>query len=59
MGHEFFLYMQVGDFELTARMPSDQVRSILEAGLNSQVWFRFEMAKCHIFDAESELNISL
>lgn len=59
MGHEFFLYMQVGDFEMTARMPSDHAKPILDAGLNSPVWFRFDMVKCHIFDAQSEQNISL
>ena len=59
MGHEFFLYMQVGEHELTARMPSDSAKSILEAGLNSPVWFRFDMTKCHLFDAQSEQNIAL
>ncbi|ASG63520.1 TPA: ABC transporter ATP-binding protein [Kluyvera ascorbata] len=59
MGHEFFLYLQVGEFEMTARMPSDEAKGILDAGLHSQVWFRFEMEKCHIFDAQSEQNISL
>ena len=51
--------MQVGEHELTARMPSDSAKSILEAGLNSPVWFRFDMAKCHLFDAQSEQNIAL
>ena len=59
MGHEFFLYLQVGEFAMTARMPSDEAKGILDAGLHSQVWFRFEMEKCHIFDAQSEQNISL
>lgn len=40
-------------------MPSDDAKSILDAGLHSQVYFRFEMEKCHIFDAQSEQNISL
>ncbi|BBQ84203.1 MULTISPECIES: ABC transporter ATP-binding protein [Enterobacteriaceae] len=59
MGHEFFLYLQVGEFEMTARIPSDDAKEILDAGLHRPVWFCFDMEKCHIFDAQSELNISL
>ncbi|WP_312948536.1 ABC transporter ATP-binding protein [Superficieibacter sp.] len=59
MGHEFFLYLQVGEYELTARIPSDDAKPILALGLNGQVYFRFEMSRCHIFDADTEQNISL
>ncbi|MGL5699571.1 MAG: ABC transporter ATP-binding protein [Kluyvera sp.] len=59
MGHEFFLYLQVGEFEMTVRIPSDEAKPVLAAGLQSQVWFRFDMERCHMFDANSELNISL
>jgi oligogalacturonide transport system ATP-binding protein len=59
MGHEYFLYLQVGDFELTARIASDAAKPIIDNGLQQQVWFRFEMDKCHIFDGETQENISL
>jgi ABC-type sugar transport systems, ATPase components len=59
MGHEYFLYLQVGDFELTTRMASDEAKPIIDGGLNQTVWFRFDMDKCHIFDGESEQNITL
>ncbi len=59
MGHEYFLYLQVGDVELTARISSDQAKPIIDNGLQQQVWFRFEMDKCHIFDGETQENISL
>jgi len=59
MGHEFFLYLAVADIELTARVPADEAKPIIAGGLNCPVWFRFNMEKCHLFDAESERNISL
>ena len=59
MGHEYFLYLQVGEFELTARIASDAAKPIIDNGLQQQVWFRFEMDKCHIFDGVTQENISL
>ena len=59
MGHEFFMYIRVGDFELTCRMPSDEARHVIANGMNQKVYFQFDMAKCHIFDAKTEKNISL
>ncbi|KEY58049.1 ABC transporter ATP-binding protein [Serratia sp. DD3] len=59
MGHEFFVYLKVNDFELTCRIPSDEVKPILEKGLHRPIYFKFDMNKCHIFDAKTEKNISL
>ncbi|WP_312227822.1 ABC transporter ATP-binding protein [Pseudescherichia sp.] len=59
MGHEFFVYLKVGDYELTARISSDEAKPMIEKGLNRKVWFTFDMDKCHIFDAKTEQNISL
>ena len=59
MGHEFFLYLAVADVELTARVSAEEAKPIVEGGLNRPVWFRFNMEECHLFDAESEKNISL
>ncbi|WJV65125.1 ABC transporter ATP-binding protein [Pectobacteriaceae bacterium CE70] len=59
MGHEFFMYIKVDGFELTSRMPSDEARLIIKNGLHRQVFFQFDMDKCHIFDAKTEQNISL
>ncbi|WP_431221587.1 ABC transporter ATP-binding protein [Serratia sp. L9] len=59
MGHEFFVYLKVNDFELTCRIPSDDVKPILNNGLHRPVYFKFDMNKCHIFDAKTEKNISL
>ncbi|POP46290.1 sugar ABC transporter ATP-binding protein [Superficieibacter electus] len=59
MGHEFFIYLHVAGYELTARLPSDQAKAMIEKGLHRTVYFRFDMDKCHIFDAQTELNVSL
>lgn len=59
MGHEFFMYIKVENFELTCRLPSDEARPIIENGLHRTVYFQFDMDKCHIFDAKTEKNISL
>lgn len=59
MGHEFFLSLTVADLELTARVPADEAKPLIEGGLNQPIWFRFDMTKCHLFDAESEQNLSL
>ncbi|NDL62116.1 ABC transporter ATP-binding protein [Acerihabitans arboris] len=59
MGHEFFMYIKVDNFELTCRLPSEQARDIVANGLQQTVYFQFDMDKCHIFDAKTEKNISL
>lgn len=59
MGHEFFVYLKVADYELTARIPSDEAKPMIDKGLHRQVYFTFEMNKCHIFDAKTEQNLSL
>ena len=59
MGHEFFVYLKVADYELTARIPSDEAKPMIDKGLHRKVYFTFEMNKCHIFDAKTEQNLSL
>ncbi|EOF4707291.1 MAG: ABC transporter ATP-binding protein [Klebsiella huaxiensis] len=59
MGHEFFIYLKVGEYELTARIPSDEAKPMITKGLHRKVYFKFDMNKCHIFDAKTEQNISL
>lgn len=59
MGHEVFVYFRVGDKELTARVPIDDVREKLGMQLQKGVKFAVEMSKVHIFDKKTEKNISL
>ena len=59
MGHEVFVYFQVGKHELTARVPIDDVKARLGMKLCKDVTFMVDMNKAHIFDKETERNISL
>ena len=59
MGHEFFVYLKIANYELTARIPSDVAKPMIAKGLHRKVYFKFDMDKCHIFDAKTEQNISL
>ena len=59
MGHEFFVYLKVANYELTARIPSDEAKPMIDKGLHRKVYFKFDMNKCHIFDAKTEQNLSL
>ncbi|EPS2706363.1 ABC transporter ATP-binding protein [Cronobacter turicensis] len=59
MGHEFFVYLKVADFEMTCRIPSDEAKPMIDKGLHRKVYFQFDMNKCHLFDAKTEQNLSL
>lgn len=59
MGHEVFVYFRVGKTELTARVPIDDVKQVLNMQLKKDVTFLVDMKKIHIFDKETEKNISL
>lgn len=59
MGHEYFVYLSVNDYEITCRVPASVVKPIISNSDNREVYFQLDMSKCHIFDAETEQNISL
>ena len=59
MGHGFFVYLKVANYELTARTPSDEAKPMIDKGLHRKVYFKFDMNQCHIFDAKTEQNLSL
>ncbi|EKO3660291.1 sn-glycerol-3-phosphate ABC transporter ATP-binding protein UgpC [Vibrio metschnikovii] len=59
MGHEVFVYFRVGVNEFTARVPVDDVKAKLNMELKKQVTFMIDMTKAHIFDKDTEKNISL
>ena len=56
MGNEKYLYFQVGDNELIARV-NDQ--TITTAQIGQTFRFNLNTAACHIFDAETERNLTL
>ncbi|WP_300000236.1 ABC transporter ATP-binding protein [uncultured Cedecea sp.] len=59
MGHEFFVYLKIDNYELTCRISSDEAKPILAQGINRSVYFKFDMDKCHIFDSKTEENLSI
>ncbi|MGB0733328.1 MAG: ABC transporter ATP-binding protein [Pontibacterium sp.] len=59
MGAEFYVHFSVGGFELCSRIPSEVVEARLVHAEGQSFKFHFEMLNCHIFDAQSEQNISL
>jgi oligogalacturonide transport system ATP-binding protein len=59
MGHEVFVYFRIGANELTARVPIDDVKAKLGMTLKKNVAFIVDMNKAHIFDKDTEKNISL
>jgi oligogalacturonide transport system ATP-binding protein len=59
MGHEVFIYFSVNGQEFIARVPIDDVREKLNMELKKGVKFLVEMNKAHVFDKNTELNISI
>lgn len=59
MGHEVFVYFRVGKTEFTCRVPIDDVKAKLNMELKKDVTFLVDMKKIHIFDKDTEMNISL
>ncbi|WP_068718638.1 ABC transporter ATP-binding protein [Vibrio tritonius] len=59
MGHEVFVYFRIGNDEFTSRVPIDDVKAKLDMKLQKGVKFIFDMNKAHVFDKETEMNISL
>ncbi|WP_432205271.1 ABC transporter ATP-binding protein (plasmid) [Cetobacterium somerae] len=56
MGNEEFIYFFVGDTQYTARIPAEKSTG---ASFNQKETFYFEMDKCHIFDMETEKNLTI
>ena len=56
MGNEEFIYFTLGDTQYSCRIP---VEKSTKANFNQTELFHFNMEKCHIFDIETEKNITL
>ena len=54
MGNEVFVYFAVGQHQFIARLGSDVN---VKSGEKHELWF--DMNECHIFDTETEENITL
>lgn len=56
MGNEEFIYFTIGKTQYSSRIPVEKSTGINFGGVES---FYFDMDKCHIFDFDTEANISL
>ncbi|OQY42869.1 MAG: sugar ABC transporter ATP-binding protein [Fusobacteriia bacterium 4572_74] len=56
MGNEEFIYFTIDGIQYSARLTSENVK---ETGNRKNYNFWFDMEKCHIFDYETDENISL
>ena len=56
MGNEEFIHYSIHDKEFISRVSSDEIQKLIP-GENCK--FLYDMEKCHIFDFETEENISL
>ncbi|WP_333001976.1 sn-glycerol-3-phosphate ABC transporter ATP-binding protein UgpC [Vibrio coralliilyticus] len=52
MGNELYLYFQLGNNKLTARVPFDADRMVFNG---EEVLLNFNVSECHLFDIETEL----
>lgn len=56
MGNESFVHFSLGDMQITAKLDAMDAMGLR---FDDEKDFRFHMDKCHIFDYDSELNLSL
>ena len=56
LGNEKYLYFKLGDNEIVARVNNQNIST---SDIGSQVRFNFDSAFCHIFDGETEQNLTL
>ncbi|MDP8040567.1 hypothetical protein QJU73_10785 [Pasteurella atlantica] len=56
MGNEEYIYFNIGTTQWICRMNVDGEKNLRRAGCCE---FIFNTAKCHIFDKETEQNVSL
>lgn len=56
MGNEEFVYFMLGETQYTARIPVDKSTGV---NFNQKENFYFDMNKCHLFDIETEKNLTI
>jgi len=57
MGNEKYIYFELEGFQMTSRVRSHETNEKIL--MNQVANFEFDMSECHIFDSESEENISI
>ncbi|WCE30857.1 ABC transporter ATP-binding protein [Vibrio sp. SCSIO 43137] len=56
LGNEKYLYFRIGENEIISRVSN---QFITTSDIGSELRFNFDSAFCHIFDEESEINLTL
>ncbi len=56
MGNESFVHFNHGDMQMIAKLDSMESKDL---GFGDEKDFQFHMERCHIFDYDSEVNLSL
>lgn len=56
LGNEKYLYFKIGDNEIISRVNNQEITT---SDIGSKIRFNFDSGFCHIFDGETELNLTL
>ena len=59
MGHELFIHVKIDEHIFTARINASESRDLLHNGVGKVIPFQFDLSHSHLFDTETERNISL
>lgn len=59
MGHEVFVYFDIGNIPFTARMEADSLTNLFTTQRGEMYDFCLRMEHCHVFDVETGINVSL
>ena len=59
MGNEVFVHFDIGTVPMTARVPSDELHGLQDLPRGAAHAFHLQMDCCHLFDADSGVNLLL
>ncbi len=57
MGNEIYVHTNVGESALTARVPADEAPALTELTRGAALTLHLQMPRCHLFDAETGVNL--
>ena len=59
MGSEAFVHFDLGTLPLTARVPADQMQGLEQLPRGAHFTAHLQLDRCHLFDADSGVNLLL
>jgi oligogalacturonide transport system ATP-binding protein len=57
MGSEVFVHFSIGEVAMSARVPADQLNGLQDKARGAAHTFHLQLDRCHLFDAESGINL--